>query len=81
MRFFTLIVFTLASLTYGAKLTKIPGIDANAWYESTGKRTWDSADVSRKISGNFYRKYRNWNNKYNKDRVAGEDPIRFKSFE
>ena len=74
-------IIALVSSAHCAKLTKIPGIDADKWYENTGKKTWGSSDVSRKFSGNFYRKFRSWNQLYNTDRAKVEDPIRFKSFE
>ena len=60
----------------GAKLRNVPGISNEKWYEETGKTTWGSADVYRKITGNFYRKFRDWT------RLSrSNEPIRFKSLD
>ena len=61
---------------HGAKLRNVPGIDNEKWYQENGKTTWGSADVYRKITGNFYRKFRDWT------RLSRtNEGIRFKSFD
>ena len=75
MQLFLTATFLAASVNC-AKLRNVPGITSEKWLEETGKTTWGSADVYRKITGNFYRKFRDWT------RLSrSNEPIRFKSFD
>ena len=69
-------LLVLQNSVSGAKLRNVPGIDNEKWYQENGKTTWGSADVYRKITGNFYRKFRDWT------RLSRtNEGIRFKSFD